>query len=302
MLEQVQALENGRGIQFLIDSAYVIFNNPLYMLDSYYNLIAASDGPMELVVWSEMIKTGTLGANVKEALAKAGILSVVSPSEKPIYFPKRENWSGGIITMTVMNRDNSRVAQVTMYDHYLPFGEDVPDAFGMLVKKISYEIRDYDYFIHLPFIYFDDAVNKLLDRNSPATLYNYSQAQLIRYEHKEYLYVAVVSTARYDMLKNVHSSRLAYFSSLLKARYHAYRYAVYEDNIVMLISSEHKDYSEALPFGQDHSLFEYNDLYAGVSESFDNIYDFCKYYDQATTTLRNNLESENTHGQRVFCK
>ena len=46
--EQVKALENGKGLQYLVDSAYRIFNNPIYMIDAYYNLIAASDGPKDI--------------------------------------------------------------------------------------------------------------------------------------------------------------------------------------------------------------------------------------------------------------
>jgi len=53
-MEQIKALENGKGIQYLLNSAYKIFNNPLFMIDSDYNMIAITDVPVDEPNWIEL--------------------------------------------------------------------------------------------------------------------------------------------------------------------------------------------------------------------------------------------------------
>ena len=294
VLEQVNALENGKGIQYLLDSACKIFNNPIYMIDAFYNLIAASDGPKDIYTWSELTRTGTFSLQLKEKMAKDGIFDGSTNSEKPLYIAKRENWSGGLITGHIVNKNKNWVGQITMHEYYTPFTEDSLEAYKALADKISSEIHDYDYFIKLPVLFFEDTVNKLLDKSEKNTLVHHSQAQVVRYNLENYLYVAVVSVARNNILESVHRNRLAYFCSLLKTRCLSYRYAVYKDKIVILMSSKLKNYSEEPFLSEDDDLFEINDLYAGVSASFEDIYQFSVYYDQAVSALENGMKSSST--------
>ena len=298
VLEQIKALENGNGIKYLLDSARRIFNNPVYMLDAYYNLIAASEGPDNVFLWSDLIRTGTLHVRVKEVMAKDGIFGIASALEKPVYLEKQENWSGGIMTMKIVNRNKNWVGQITMYDYFSPLLEDNLEAFGVLADKISNEIYDYEYFNKLPVVFFEDTINKLLDKSVENTLVHHSQAQLVRNELPKYLYVAVVKSDRKNFEENVFLNRLEYFKSLIKTKYPLYRYAVYKDTIVILAGSKEGDYKPALLFEKDYELFEHNSLYAGISSSFENIYDFRYYYDQAAAVLKQGMEGQS--GSRVF--
>ena len=296
VLEQVKILENGKGIQYLLDSAYKIFNNPIYMVDAYYNLIAASDNPAADSFWNEVISTGTFHTNSLDIIEKEDVLTVISASKK-IALIKYDKWECARMTGHIFNRDNNWVGQTTMHA-FIPFDEDRTAAFEMLTEKISCEIYDYEYFNKLPTEFHNDTINKFLDKAVKNTIINIPHTQVMYYGFEKYLYAAVVRVARNNILENIHQNRLAYFRSLLKTKYKSFKYAIHEDNIVMLMSSKFKDFYEAAFFAPNDILLEENGLHIGTSESFENMLEMRQYYDQAFSALENGMKSNNS--QRVF--
>ena len=306
-LGKVRALENGKGVQYLLDSAYMIFNNPVYMVDSHYNLISASDGPMEIRAWSELVTMGTFSLQAKEYMAKAGIYDIVAGTfdvvaklKKPIYLEKSEERRYGVMTGQIVNKNKDSVGELVMYEYYSDFDAEGLDAFEALVEKIESEIYDYEYFINLPPGFFEDTIHKLLDRTVRNTVVHHSQARMIRMCYEKYLYVAVVYANHHSMLESVQRSRLEYFRSLLNLKYgdRPFIYAIFTDHIVMLLGSECGDFDEALPLGPEYSFFEHNDLYVGVGGSFEDIYEFGIHYDQALAALKKGLEAD--AARRIF--
>ena len=297
-IEQLRALENGKGVQYLLDSAFRIFNNPMYMVDSYYHLIAATEGPKDVYAWNELMETGTFSLELREIFAREGIFESIANSKKLIHLEKKENWEGAYLNGHIVNRENIWVAGITMHDSFSPFDEETMGAFEVLIDKISLEIRDYEFFIKHPVGFFEDTVNKLLDDTAENTLVQHSQAQIIRHEFDNYLYIAVVDSPRHKMLDRVHQGRLAYFSSLIKTKFPSFRYAIYQGKIIILMGSQLKKYSEEPLLGLDESLFKMNNLSVGISGSFQSIYDFAAYYRQALRALE---EGQNRQGgQSIF--
>ena len=296
--EQINALENGKGVQYLLESAYAIFKNPIFMMDSFYSLIAASKGPEELSYWKDLITTGTYSLEYRQILGKEGIYDLVAKAVKPLLIKKSENRKFGILAGPIFNRDKALVSTIVMYEYYSSFDTIDLEAFEALMKKITNEIRDYEYFAAMSRTFLIDAIRRLLDIHANSTLVNHSQAQILRNYFDQYLYVAVVYAERHSLLETVHQSRLEYFKSLLKINYKSFKSAVYEDYIVMLMGSKQKDCDKAMPLGRDYRLFEYNDLYVGVSDSFEDIYELRRYYDQAVAALKSGMESN--RGQRVY--
>ena len=295
--EQIKALENGNGIQYLLDSAYKIFNNPLYVVDADYNLLAFTEAPVDDPIWAELITTGTYSMEALESLAKERFIENFLNAEKTMIL-KSDRFKYRRLSGHIHVRGNKGIGLVAMYEFNTSFDPECIEAFGMLSDKISDEIRDYEYFITLMFEFHEDRINKLLDTvvKNPF-LYN-PQAQMLYDDFDDYLYVAVVSPERNNILEHVYQSRLAYFKSMLKTKFQLYKYSVYADYIVMLMSSKHSFFNGARFFTSHAALFEQNGLFMGISGSFENIYELRKYYDQAICALTNGLA--NNDGQRIF--
>ena len=305
-IESIKALENGKGIQHLLDSAYKIFNNPLYMIDSSYNFIAASHGPMEIAAWSDLVTTGTYSLEVKEYLAQANLYyavtnthDVIAKSKNALYVPKDDIKRYSSVTEHIFNRDSEAIGSLVMYEYYSSLGDDSLPAFEVLVEKIEHEIQDYEYFIRLPTINFEVMVHTLLDRTAKPTIVHQSQASMARMHYDKYLYVVAVYTPQRNMQDKVHRSRLEYLRSLLKRKYpKPLIYAIYTDHIVMMRGSEFETFDKAMPLGDDYEFFTNNDLYVGVSKSFVDVFEFGVNYDEAIAALRKGVEASN--GKRVF--
>ena len=296
-LEQIKAIENGKGIQYLIDSAGKIFNNPMYMIDAHYNLIAYTDIPVDDPIWNDLITYGTFSIEVQELMAKEGTMEDISNSDK-IVFWKREGLKYSKVSAHIFNRNNIWVGQISMYEYNSPFDKDIAELYEILADKISEEIRDYGYFTALPLAFYEDEINKLLNREIKNPLLYNPQAQILYNGFKDYLYVAVVSVPQKNITDKVHLNRLAYFKSMLQNRYPSFKYAIHSGYIVMIMSSEYRGFYDTRFFNSQKGLFERNNLFVGISYSFENLYELREYYDQAVTALNNCIERNSS--QRVF--
>ena len=296
-LEEIKALENGKSIQYLLNSAYKIFNNPMFMFDSNYNLIAFTNVFVDDPIWNELITSGTLSSQTLEFLANEHMTEDITNAEKTVVL-RREQLKYARMSGLVHNRDNIFVGLITMYECNTPFDAPSELAFAALADKISFEIRDYDYFTMLAMTYHEDKINYLLDEPAQNPLLYNAQTQVLYSNFEDYLYVAAVSVERHDILERVFKSRLAYFKSMIKTKYPAFKYSVHEDHIVMLMSSKHRYFYGAPFFAAHLNLFEQSGLFMGVSDSFENMYELRKYYDQAVKALAKGLKDKND--QRVF--
>ena len=296
-VEQVKALENGKGIQYLLNSAYKIFDNPIFMIDSNYNMIAVTDVPVDDPNWNELVTTGTFSQKTMELLANEGLIEDISNAEKTVIM-RNNKLKYAKMSGHVFNRDNIRVGLVMMSESNIPFDAESIAAFEALADKTTCEIRDYDYFTMLAMTFHEDKINLLLDGAVKNPLLYNPQAQILYDDFEDYLYVAVVSLERKNILENVHQNRLEYFKSMLKTRYKSFKYSVYADYIVMLMSSKHKNFYGAPFFAAHAGLFEQNGLFMGVSGSFENIYELRVYYDQAVAALTNGLAGK--EDKRIF--
>ena len=295
--EQVKALENGKGIQYLLNCAYKIFNNPFYVIDANYNLLGFNDVPMDDHIWSELITTGTFSMEAQEFLAKESFIENFVNSNKNVIL-KSDKLKYRRLSGPIFIKGDIIIGLVAMYEYSVPFDTESMAAFDILAKKITEEIKDYEYFITLVEEFHETKISKLLDGviNNPL-IYN-PQAQFLYEGFEDYLYLAVVSIPRNNIRDIVHRTRLSYFKSLLKTRYKSFKYSVYADYIVMLMSSKDKSFYKPDFFSADADIFEQNDLFMGVSGSFENIYELRVYYDQAVAALTNGLADK--EDMRIF--
>ena len=296
-LKQIEALENGKGIQYLLDSACKVFNNPIFVIDINYNLLAFTDIPFDDPNWKELITRGTFTAERLDFFANEGFIEDITNAEKTVVI-RSEKFEYAKIAGHLLNRDHIRSGLVMMSDYKTPIDAGNIAAFEALVSKITYEIRDYDYFTMLAMTFHEDKINLLLEGAVKNPLLYNPQAQILYNDFEDYLYVAVVSAERNEILEDVYQNRLAYFKSMLKTKYQAFKFSVYKNYIVMLMSSKHS-YFYGAPFFDDHAdLFEQNGLYMGISGSFENMYELRNYYDQAVGALTKGLTRND--GQRIF--
>ena len=297
MAERIKALENGNGIQFLLNSAFLILNNPLYVIDIDYNLLAFTDVPVDEPDWNELVTTGTFSAKTLERLANAGLTENIANAERTAIL-NNEQLKNSRIAGHIPNRDKINVGLVMMSAYITPFSPESLKAFNALVDKITEEIQAYDYFTMLAMNYYEDKINLLLDGTVKNPLIYNPHAQILYDGFEDFLYLAAIHFERKSLLENVYRNKLVYLKSMLKTKYPSFKFSVYGEYIVMLMSSTHSNFY-GVPYLVTHAdLFEQNGLLIGISGGFENIYELRLYFDQAVTALAKGLESGD--GRRLF--
>ena len=292
-LEQIKALVKGKGIQYLLDTAYTIFHNPIAMFDTNYTLKAYTNVTSDDPLWNELITTGTFSMETQEFFAKECFTEDVANADKLVIL-KSSKLKYDRMLGYIFNRDNISVALLVMVGVDTDFGEENTAAFEELTDKITCEIHDDEYFTAYGRAYHEEIIIKLLDGIIKDPAIYTPHIQILLEGFADYLYVAVVDV----MNSGNHQQKLVYFKNMLENKYRSFKYAIYSDYIVMIISSKQKDFFEGLFFDKDDNPFMQNNLYVGISRSFENPYELREYYDEAVAVLKNNIKQNN--GQRIF--
>ena len=292
-LTQMNVLENGRGIQYLLDAAYRIFHNPIVIHDTNYDLLAYTDIASDDPLWNELISTGTISMKTQQFYARECFTENVANADKLVLLKSGE-LKYDRITGYIFNRDNIKIAVITMVGGNTPFEKEDMAAFELLIDKITDEIRNNDYFTAFGRAYHDEIINKLLDRIITDPKIYTPHVQILYDNFTDYLYIAAAGIAQ----NNIRHCRLAYLKSLLEYKYPTFKYAVHSDYIVILMSSKNRIKSKEWFFSEPDNFFDQNNLYVGISSSFENLYELPDYYAKAVAALKKGIES--SRGERIF--
>jgi len=285
-LEQINNLEAGRGIQCLLDAAYKVFFNPIVMFDTNYILIAYTDTVTDDPLWNELISTGTFSMVEQEFFRSECITEDVANADKLVLI-KSGKLKYDRLLANIFNRENIKVANIVMVESSSQFDGFTQAAFEAFSDKISHEIQNDDYFTEFGRTYHETLINKILDCQIKDTGIYTSHIQILYDGFDDYLYLAVVDVMNLD--------RLVFFRNLLEKRYPSFKFAIYSDYVLMVISSNYDIFSTQGILGGHDNPFEQNGIFVGISSSFECIYELTRYYNEAITALKNGIVGKSGH-------
>ena len=292
-LEQIKLLENGKGIQYLLDIAKDIFTNHISILDMNYNLIAYSDYVFDDPFWNTMIETKKLSPTMQEIFSKSHILEDIINMTGCIIIRNHDLKHARLIRY-FYNKENIKVGIIGTCEHNTPFDDDYMAAFNLFADKISSEIQNDEHFTAFGRAFHEETIKKLLDGAIKDSALFAPNIQILYDGFEDYLYVAVVDISQ----NNKQLDNPAVFKNLLLNKFRSYKYAIYSGYIVIITSSKHKYPLQGIFVDKDCDPFIENNLFVGISSSFENLYKLRTYYDQAVTALKNGLNKNDA--QRIF--
>jgi len=298
-IEQVKALSRGKGIQYLLDAAYTIFQYPIAMFGiNNYDLMAYTNVSSDDPLWNELISTGTFSMETQQFFADECFTEDVANADKLVLL-KSKKLKHDRIHGNIYNRDYIKVANLVMIGTDAPFEAEETAAFEELVDLFTSEIRDDQYYIEYGKACQETIIIMLLDGIIKEPRIYTPHMQIFYDGFMDYLYVAVIDISQCDISieikepKETEKERLIYFKKLLQNKYRSCKYAVYSGYIVMVMSSKHKDFYEGILFDSANNPFTQNNLYVGISSSFENPYELRKYYDMAVAALKHGIKKNN---------
>ncbi|MCL2058021.1 MAG: hypothetical protein FWH01_03035 [Oscillospiraceae bacterium] len=281
---QIEILENGMGIQYLLDSAHRILGNPLCMFDTNYNLIAYTEVPMDDPVWIELTTTGTFGIETQQFFAREYFTEHAANVKKSAVL-KSERLNYARMMGYVYSKDRIKIAVISMYEVEAPFDAELTSAFEAFLDKMRNEIQHVDYYVYFAKAYHEKMIISLLDGLITERAIYTPHVQILYDGFEDYLYLAVISVSE----SNLHPNNAIYYRFLLERMYRTFKFAVYDNYIVMIMSSKLKKIDERLFFNIPNNPFQKYNLHTGISGCFENLYELRDYYEDALRVLNDGM-------------
>lgn len=271
------AFEN--GLQPAIDHSFGVFRNPVFVFDPNYNLIAATwDAIKKLNIQDQVVLTKHFSEDdFKMASRQNNLHQKIRKSEIPI---RAYNETLGYEQLYCEINTQKPLGHIVVSAVNKPL-EDIDSEFLLILKKYINEQMKKDSFIRtsrgLNYEYF---LKDLLDDKIAVEKSNLSRMQYMETEFKGNKYCMVVETARSATTVNP-----AFVRNILESRFPNCKTLVYNGQIILLLSILSKQLIPEEYIAAAGKICEENGLYMGMSNCFQDIFQFKEFYMQALRAI-----------------
>lgn len=276
----INAFFTERGLQYLVDVAYEVFGNPIYVVDTRHKYIAMSSGIIADTSFAfEENKIGYINEEGIEYLKKNKIDEKIRLGNAPIYFINPLHNKGMLVDVITINQ--IEVGHVMLYEQDRPFGEFDSILLHRTSRIISMELQKNSFITDNKGFMYSYFLADLLD--NPISNYSTVSKRLetIGYDLKQDQYILVIpphsyrdTTTKLDII--VEQLRYILPNSI---------YVIYENSIVFLISRNRKDGITDFEYKRITEFLKANRLIAGMSNFFEDLRDAKRFYKQALKSI-----------------
>lgn len=285
-LKQVEALKNGKGIQYLLNSGYKIFGNPLYIHDTDYKLVAHTEGIVtDDFLWNELVTTGTHGKDSIELFKNEDFIEDVANS-KTVTLLSSDKIKYDRVLGKISNKENIMVACTDIVACKKPFASDDTEAFLAFCGIIAKELSRNDYYQIYGEQYQENIIRDLID-GSIRDKRLYARRVSSLYEGlKNNIYIAVVDISKFNL---GHAYPL-YYKNLLKSAERTFKYAACDNFVTFIFSSDDSPPNVVKSLHTLKRILERNNMSIGVSSGFENLYTAKKHFTEAVDALHTGVK------------
>lgn len=293
-IAQIKALKNGKGIQYLINTASEILGNPILMHDVDYKVLAYTENVLtDDPLWNELTATGEHGEESQQLFRNEGFMDTVANIET-ITLLTSPKIKYDRIFGKIFNKDNIMVACTDIICCNKPFADNDMEAFDAFRQVIAKEIHKSEHYQAYGKMYQETLIKKLIEGSiGDKTFYSCHVANIYQ-GLKNNLFLAVADISHFS----ADYSKLASFRDSLAKLRPDFKYAIYLNYLTIIISSDDTRLIVERDLPKLSKIFEKHNIYVGISGSFENLYQLPTYYAEALTALIQGLKSNSP--QRIF--
>lgn len=291
-MARVKKLKNGKGIQYLLDEAYEIFGNPIAIFDTEYNLQAYTNVITDDPIWNELIAHGSFSHETQILFMEEGFIDAVANTQTIVFLMsdkiKYDRISGKLYSN--YNSSKVHVANLIMVACNKPFQKDEAAIFEAVCNTFSKEINKDVFYQIYGKRYQENYINKLIDGEIEEKELYAAHIAIVYNGFPSSMRLVAADIGQCDP----EYSKLAYFKDLFMQAQRNFEYAVYANYIVIIINSNHIKFNAKRDLKKLYNIFKENNIAAGVSRAFDNMFALQKHYDEAVNALEAGVQKE-TH-------
>ena len=283
-IKQLDEIEGGLGVQHILDEVHGIMGNPALMFDMGYSLIASptavvNDDP----IWCEFMTYGKLKNETIEFFKNESFIDIVANCTQfdgvSYLFSSKLKYDR--IFGQLYNRDNLPVADLVMVACENPFDDYTPELIKKVCNIISKEISQNEYYNLYGQKYQDGIIKELVDGNIKDKGVYSGHVSNIDKGLKANIFIAVVDVMQPEPEKKTP----AYYRDLFQQAEPEFKYSIYLNYILILISSDRPELQIDQNFKNLTALFEQENVRVGISSAFENLFELRTYYFEALLAL-----------------
>jgi len=293
--EQLKAIKNGKGMQYILNKAYEVLGNPvaIYDLTEYKLLACAENIVTDDPFLNELLTQGAFSNETMKFCKEESWFDAVA-NEDVVTFIERGELKYDRILGELFNRDNILVAGLVVVACDRLFEEDDLKLVETISKIISKELSKSEFYHDYGHAFRETLVRKLI-KGSIQDKGFYSPYVADIYEGLQTnIYLALVDIAQ----PYPEHTQLTYFRDLFMMTQKEFKYCIYAEYIVIIISTDEAILNVKEDLKKLNKIFSENNLSVGISSSFENLYELRKYYNEAVKALNYGLEANDS--QRIF--
>ncbi len=278
------------GLQTAIEYSYQVFNNPVFVFDANYNLIAATWTAIE-----ELQIHDSIIANKRftdEAFKMANRLNHihnrVCKSELPI---KAYNEQLGYEQLYCTINTQTDLGHLVVSSINKPFDSVDTELLLILKKYVSQQLKKDSFVRNSRGFNHEYFLRDLLDKRIAGDRSNLSRMDYVIDDFRGNMYCIVIETSR-----NTNTISDIHIRNMIESRFSNSKTLIYHGHIITVLILREDQQIPKEYIREMTKICRENGLYAGMSNSFRDIMDFEAFYMQALSAIELGVCHQNEPG------
>jgi hypothetical protein len=286
-------MKNAENIDTMLHLAYRILENPVVVFDTSYNLLAHTANTVsDDMLWNELIGNGRFSHSTVDGFNRMGFIKDVSDAE-PVITLTNPLIKYDRILGKLFDRDGIHIGNILTLGCYRPFKPADLICLEKICKRISDGIQKNNILGISNKVFNDIFISDLLNAGDGISEYDINN---LYKDLNSNIFLGIIDICQYERTL----THLAYFKDLFKEIQNEHKYFIYLNNIIMLISGDGNMPDTEKHLGSLSKFFSDYEIYAGISDGFQNLFDVQKYYQQALAALNFGLASAAGHAKQYI--
>lgn len=269
-----------RGLQYLVDVAYHVFGNPIYVIDSRHKYLAVSSGitiEENSIAYIENKDMEIMDEGIK-LIQRMKLSEQLHKNHKPIYFNNPLHKKGMLIDTITIN--NVEVGHLMLYELDKPIVETDYTMLHQTSRIVSMELQKNSFIRENKGFMYSYFLEDLLDN---VQMHTNIKERLISlgFNLKKYMYIIVIPPYIYQATKAKTDTIIEQFRLIINGSINI----VYENNIVVFFSRDNSFGLSDFERQQLEDFLKVNELIIGMSNFFTEIKNIKDFYNHAIKAI-----------------
>lgn len=277
----LDALYSGSGLQSLVDVASEVFENPIFINDSAYKIIAMShkthfkDETLE-----EEKSLGYIHKDNIKTMRQDGVLNEFFKVNKATITQKRPGTDETWLFRNVILHEIP-IATVAIVDNNRPFRDLDRELLSRFTNIVAVEMEKNDFYKDNRGVMYNYFLGDLISGKVQSKKAIVQRANILNWKMYDWFRIIVIVDGKSELSE----SSMRSIASNIRNNIPDCRWTIYQKNLIVFVSRPKNEISLEFEKEALRLLLKNSAIYAGVSAPFDDLTETSHYYKQAVRAV-----------------